>query len=187
MIIFIKKKNIFSNWCAILFDYFFFSFKDSHQYFLRIEKPLTNLTKESGDDVRLKCEFSGKPKLKVNWYKNEAPIELETGKISVKSTKIQPDRIRARLIIKRLDTHDTGYYKCEATNGYTTIESTGVLVVKACKCSIDLIIYEWKKKQLNFLIFFFYSSPLFNEDDFNQPNMNSPPQFSPPETIMQPR
>lgn len=94
---------------------------------------MTNLTKESGEDVRLKCEFSGIPKLKVFWYKNEAPIEIEPGKITTKSTKIQPDRIRARLVIKRLDTHDSGYYKCEATNGYMTIESTGVLVVKTCK------------------------------------------------------
>ncbi|UXI17807.1 glutamate [NMDA] receptor [Sarcoptes scabiei] len=133
--------------------------ENSHQYFLRIEKPLTNLTKESGDDVRLKCEFSGKPKLKVNWYKNEAPIELETGKISVKSTKIQPDRIRARLIIKRLDTHDTGYYKCEATNGYTTIESTGVLVVKA---------YDFNQPNMN------------NPPQFSPPETIMQPSFSMP-------
>lgn len=97
-----------------------------------MEKPLSNMTKESGDDVRLKCEFSGIPKLKVSWYKNEAPIETEPGKIMTKTSKIQPDRIRARLLIKRLDTHDSGYYKCEATNGFTTIESTGVLFVKTC-------------------------------------------------------
>lgn len=91
----------------------------------------------------MKCEFSGQPKLKVYWYKNEAPIEIEPGKLTTKSTKIQPDRIRSRLVIKRLDTHDSGYYKCEATNGYQTIESTGVLLVKTC------MFYALKKKNHN--------------------------------------
>ncbi|PSN51826.1 hypothetical protein C0J52_17686 [Blattella germanica] len=36
----------------------------------------------------------------------------------------------SRLRIAQLDTHDTGYYKCEASNGVHKIESTGILMVK---------------------------------------------------------
>ena len=36
----------------------------------------------------------------------------------------------SRLRIGQLDTHDTGYYKCEASNGQHKIESTGILMVK---------------------------------------------------------
>lgn len=78
----------------------------------------------------MKCEFVGNPMPKVHWFKNEAPIETDRGNLQIKQTRVQPDRIRARLIINRLDTHDTGYYKCEANNGIRSVESTGVLIIK---------------------------------------------------------
>jgi hypothetical protein len=36
----------------------------------------------------------------------------------------------SRLRITQLDVHDTGYYKCEASNGMHKIDSTGILFVK---------------------------------------------------------
>lgn len=111
----------------------FLSFVIATQYYLRIEKSLTNITRNSGDNVRLKCEFTGNPMPKVHWFKNEAPIETERDKIQIKLTKVQPDRVRARVIIKRLDTHDTGYYKCVANNAIHSVESVGVLIVKTGK------------------------------------------------------
>ena len=102
-------------------------------YYLNIVKPLSNLTRDAGETVRLKCEFSGNPIPKVSWFKHEAPIEPEKGKIQIKFSRMRDhqDRVRARLIINRLDTHDIGYYRCEASNGYKTIDSIGVLMVKA--------------------------------------------------------
>lgn len=104
---------------------------DTH--YLRIEKQLANLTRESGDNVRLKCEFTGTPLPKVSWYKNEAPVETEKGRVQTKVVNVAgTDRVRARLHISRLDTHDTGYYKCEADNDLgLKAESVGVLIVKA--------------------------------------------------------
>lgn len=106
----------------------------THSY-LTLVKHLSNLTREAGDTVRFRCEFNGQPLPKVVWYKNEAPIEPEKGKIIVKNSRTSArdpvDRVRSRLIINRLETHDIGFYKCEATNGFKTVESIGVLQVKA--------------------------------------------------------
>jgi len=104
------------------------------QHYLTLIKPLTNVTREAGGNIRLKCEFAGNPLPKVQWYKHEAPIEPEKGKIQIRSTRMRGehhDRVRARLLINRLDTHDIGFYKCEASNGYKIVDSVAVLMVKA--------------------------------------------------------
>ena len=108
------------------------------EHYLNLIKPLNNITREAGESVRLKCEFTGNPLPKVQWYKHEAPIETEKGRVLIKYSGVrdQPDRVRARLIINRLDTHDIGFYKCEASNGYKTVHSTGVLIVKTGMCHI---------------------------------------------------
>ena len=106
-------------------------------HYLTIVKSLSNQTRETGDTAKLKCEFIGNPLPKVQWFKNEAPIEPEKGKIQIKNNRVHKpdtsDRIRSRLIINRLDTHDIGFYKCEASNGFKIVDSMGVLIVKASK------------------------------------------------------
>jgi hypothetical protein len=99
--------------------------------FLKIERNLINLTKETTENVRMKCEFRGHPLPTIRWLKNEAPIEQEKGKIQIKQNILTAGRIRSRLIINQLDTHDTGYYKCEASNIAATLETIGVLIVRA--------------------------------------------------------
>ena len=103
-------------------------------HYLNIVKSLSNVTRNAGETIRLKCEFAGSPQPKVTWYKHEAPIEPEKGKTQIKFRRTggaNSDRVLARLIINKLDTHDSGFYKCEASNGYKTVESIGVLMVKA--------------------------------------------------------
>jgi hypothetical protein len=99
--------------------------------FLKIERNLINLTKETTENVRMKCEFRGHPLPTIRWFKNEAPLEQEKGKIQIKQNILTAGRIRSRLIINQLDTHDTGYYKCEASNAAATLETIGVLIVRA--------------------------------------------------------
>lgn len=99
--------------------------------FLKIERNLINLTKETNEIVRMKCEFRGHPLPTIRWLKNEAPLEQEKGKIQIKQNILSSGRIRSRLLINRLDTHDTGYYKCEASNIAATLETIGVLIVRA--------------------------------------------------------
>ncbi|RWS13739.1 tyrosine-protein kinase transmembrane receptor ROR1-like protein [Dinothrombium tinctorium] len=88
------------------------------------------MTKESGQNVRMKCEFKGNPTpVEIKWYKNEAPLEIEKGKIEIKHSSSGKGRIQSKLRILRLDTHDMGYYKCEAANSYKTVETIGILKV----------------------------------------------------------
>jgi len=79
----------------------------------------------------MKCEFRGHPLPTIRWLKNEAPLEQKKGKIQIKQNILTAGRIRSRLIINQLDTHDTGYYKCEASNIAATLETIGVLIVHA--------------------------------------------------------
>nr|CAD7202449.1 unnamed protein product [Timema douglasi] len=194
---------------------------------LRWLKSLQNVTKEAGESVKLRCEVTGDPApTKLRWFKNEAPVDQEPGRLSVRRYTPQVDhcvldrirtvargympqvdhgvldrtrivgvqatgrqtsvldrirfvgvqatgrqtsvldRIRvvgvqatgrqticvepcqgrsqecpryfqgqegvlgSRLRINFLDTHDTGFYKCEASNGAHKTESTAVLMVK---------------------------------------------------------
>lgn len=108
----------------------------NHHYYLTMLKNFKNVSRETGDNVRLKCDFSGNPLPRVNWFKNEAPIEAEKGKVLIKWSRVREhaDRVRARLIINKLDTHDTGYYKCQAVNGVSPpLEHLSTLVVRAGK------------------------------------------------------
>nr|CAD7580703.1 unnamed protein product [Timema californicum] len=188
---------------------------------LRWLKSLQNVTKEAGESVKLRCEVTGDPApTKLRWFKNEAPVDQEPGRLSVRRYTPQVcvldrtgavvkgympqvdhcvldrtrvvvrrytpkvdhcvldrtravvrrytpqvdhcllDRTRAvarrctpqvdhcasdrslgvgngqegvlgsRLRINFLDTHDTGFYKCEASNGAHKTDSTAVLMVK---------------------------------------------------------
>ncbi|XP_072153670.1 protein sax-3-like [Bemisia tabaci] len=104
---------------------------------LKFHRSLSNLTREAGSNVKLRCEVGGEPAPnKHQWFKNEVPIEEQRGRITVK--RYPPKRVDfgasvlgTKLVINHLDPHDRGYYKCQVSNGISTIESTAVLMVKA--------------------------------------------------------
>ncbi|KDR16037.1 Tyrosine-protein kinase transmembrane receptor ROR1, partial [Zootermopsis nevadensis] len=99
---------------------------------LRFLKIFGNITKEAGESVKLKCEVTGDPPpTKIRWFKNEAPVIEEKGRIVLRRYNSQGQNVLgSRLRIAHLDTHDTGYYKCEASNGVHKMDSTGILLVK---------------------------------------------------------
>ncbi|XP_045603194.1 tyrosine-protein kinase transmembrane receptor Ror isoform X1 [Procambarus clarkii] len=101
---------------------------------LRVTRRLNNVTKDSGDTVKLKCEFTGDPPpTRFKWYKNEAPVIEEKGRVNDRKYRLKTDGLQVygtKLTIKDLEIHDKGYYKCEATNGEERAESTGILIVK---------------------------------------------------------
>ena len=89
-----------------------------------------NLTKESGDNVVMKCEFRGQPPLQVRWFRNEAPLEASKGRLEVKHSHTVNGKIQSKLKIHQVDVHDMGFYKCTASNDVATAETTGVLRVE---------------------------------------------------------
>ncbi|GAU93809.1 hypothetical protein RvY_05691-2 [Ramazzottius varieornatus] len=93
--------------------------------FLHIVEPLPNITVNSGKEVRLKCHVKGHPKPKVRWFKNEAPLEAERrGRVTIRK-----EHDGSKIRIRNLDVPDTGYYRCEASNGFDKVETTGILKV----------------------------------------------------------
>ena len=66
----------------------------------------------------------------TNRYKNEAPVLEEKGRVVIRKYRTGTQTHGSRLRISDVDTHDTGYYKCEASNGVDRIESQGIVIVR---------------------------------------------------------
>ncbi|KAG8455369.1 hypothetical protein GDO86_001532 [Hymenochirus boettgeri] len=94
-------------------------------YFLTFLEPVNNITIVQGQAATLHCKVSGNPLPNVKWLKNDAPVVQEPKRITIRKTDYG-----SRLRIQDLDTTDTGYYQCVATNGIKTITATGVLFVR---------------------------------------------------------
>lgn len=99
-------------------------------YFLTLDEPMNNITTTLGQTAELHCKVSGNPPPSVRWLKNDAPVVQEPRRISFRATSYG-----SRLRIRNLDTTDTGYFQCVATNGRKTVSTTGVLFVKFGKIS----------------------------------------------------
>ncbi|XP_044938935.1 tyrosine-protein kinase transmembrane receptor ROR2 [Mustela putorius furo] len=94
-------------------------------YFLNFLEPVNNITIVQGQTAILHCKVAGNPTPTVRWLKNDAPVVQEPRRVIVRKTEYG-----SRLRIQDLDTTDTGYYQCVATNGVKTITATGVLFVR---------------------------------------------------------
>ncbi|XP_049335497.1 inactive tyrosine-protein kinase transmembrane receptor ROR1 [Astyanax mexicanus] len=94
-------------------------------HFLRLDSPMNNITTSLGQTAELHCHVSGNPPPTVRWLKNDAPVAPEARRVSYKQTQYG-----SRLRIRNLDTTDTGYFQCVATNSYGTVSTTGILFVK---------------------------------------------------------
>ncbi|XP_039615409.1 tyrosine-protein kinase transmembrane receptor ROR2 isoform X1 [Polypterus senegalus] len=94
-------------------------------FFLNFLEPVNNNTLLQGQTATLHCKVAGNPTPSIRWLKNDAPVVLEQGRISIRKTEMG-----SRLRIQDLDTTDTGYYQCVASNSVKTISATGVLFVR---------------------------------------------------------
>lgn len=88
-------------------------------------EPVNNITIVQGQTAILHCKVAGNPPPSVRWLKNDAPVVQEPRRVIIRKTEYG-----SRLRIQDLDTTDTGYYQCVATNGVKTITATGVLFVR---------------------------------------------------------
>lgn len=86
---------------------------------------MNNITTSLGQTAELHCKVSGNPPPTIRWFKNDAPVVQEPRRISFRATNYG-----SRLRIRNLDTTDTGYFQCVATNGKKVVSTTGVLFVK---------------------------------------------------------
>ncbi|KPP80129.1 hypothetical protein Z043_100242 [Scleropages formosus] len=94
-------------------------------YFLEFLEPVNNITIVQGQTATLHCKVMGNPKPSIKWLKNDAPVVQEQGRITIRKTDTG-----SKLRIQDLDTTDTGYYQCVASNSVKAISATGVLYVR---------------------------------------------------------
>ncbi|KAI3362262.1 hypothetical protein L3Q82_012228 [Scortum barcoo] len=94
-------------------------------YFLEFQEPVNNITHFQGQTATLHCKVTGNPRPSIRWLKNDAPVVQEQGRITIRKTESG-----SKLRIQDLDTTDTGYYQCVASNLLKDISATGVLLVK---------------------------------------------------------
>lgn len=99
-------------------------------FFIRLEAPMNNITTSLGQTAELHCLVTGNPPPTVRWLKNDAPVVPESRRVSYRSMPYG-----SRLRIRNLDTTDTGYFQCVATNSQGSVSTTGVLFVKFGKTS----------------------------------------------------
>ncbi|KAI1905156.1 hypothetical protein AGOR_G00013240 [Albula goreensis] len=97
----------------------------SQGYYLEFVEPINNITIVQGQTATLHCKVIGNPKPNIKWLKNDAPVVPEQGRISIRKTETG-----SKLRIQDLDTTDTGYYQCVASNPVKVITATGVLYVR---------------------------------------------------------
>ncbi|KAJ8338712.1 hypothetical protein SKAU_G00354980 [Synaphobranchus kaupii] len=97
----------------------------SQGYYLEFVEPVNNITIVQGQTATLHCKVMGNPKPTIRWLKNDAPVVQEQGRISIRKTEAG-----SKLRIQDLDTTDTGYYQCVASNSAKVITATGVLYVR---------------------------------------------------------
>lgn len=100
-------------------------------YFLEFKEPVNNITHFQGQTATLHCKVAGNPRPTIRWLKNDAPVVQEQGRITIRRTEAG-----SKLRIQDLDTTDTGYYQCVASNTLKIISATGVLYVKLGKIPI---------------------------------------------------
>ncbi|XP_038598487.1 proline-rich protein 36-like [Tachyglossus aculeatus] len=102
--------------------------------FLRVVEAVGNVSAVRGQTAVLQCRVAGSPPPTVRWLKNHAPLAGEGARVTVRHAERSAapggDQRAARLRIQRLDTTDTGYYQCLATNGLHTVTTTGLLFVR---------------------------------------------------------
>ena len=95
---------------------------------LAFVRDFKDLTRQVGDGLKVKCEVKGSfPAIKFRWFRNEAPLKEEPGRVKVKDWVKGTNTQWSILRFCELGTQNTGFCRCEASSGTTTIKSTAVL------------------------------------------------------------
>ena len=96
-------------------------------------KELRNITKNSGESLRLRCDVSGTvPAHSFEWYKNDAPLIEEKNRMKIKN-KLNGNPQWSMLKFKTVEPLDTAFYECRASNGIDTIKSVAIITIELRK------------------------------------------------------
>ena len=98
---------------------------------LMFVEPMKNYSKVAGESLKIRCVVRGDPPVqKFKWFKNEAPLTEERGRIRIRSrTGAGSEKQWSTVRFQNLETMDMGFYKCEASNGVETLKGETVIKV----------------------------------------------------------
>ena len=97
---------------------------------LAFASPMKNFTKVSGESLKLKCEVRGRPPVTdFRWFKDEAPLVEEKGRIRIRSKTGTGEIQVSRVVFQSVNPMDTGFYRCEASNGLSVTSSESMVKV----------------------------------------------------------
>ena len=101
---------------------------------LAFVEPMKNYSKTVGESLKIRCVVRGNPPVvRFKWYKNEAPLHEERGRIRIREKTggyaDQAGTQWSQIRFKDLETMDMGFYRCEANNGIDTIRSEMVIKI----------------------------------------------------------
>lgn len=82
-----------------------------------VEKPCI-IPNETGTLITMKCLCKAKPEPTVCWYKGDDIVQIQTGKINIKSTCVKEDHYEIVLEIMEPSAHDGGNYRCHVKNEF---------------------------------------------------------------------
>lgn len=88
--------------------------------YIHVDGPMNNVTADVGDTVTLTCRIRGFPIPNYWWYRNDAFIQGNVGRMSVKNFTWG-----SRLKIRNVDTLDMGAFKCISENTVGSKTVTG--------------------------------------------------------------
>ena len=112
-----------------------------------------HLHRDAGGSLKLRCEVEGpEPATEFRWYKNDAPVLIERGRMRIKTElRATPQVLNCSTIsfskqleikslslllfqwsmfkINELETLDTAFYRCEASNAVQSVHSDAIVQV----------------------------------------------------------
>ena len=75
-------------------------------------EPMKNYSKVVGDSLKIRCVARGQPPVsQFKWFKNEAPLEEERGRVRIRSKTGSGDTQWSRIRFTELETMDMGFYR----------------------------------------------------------------------------
>ena len=102
---------------------------ESNRVSLEMTRALRNTTRDAGGSLKLRCEAEGDPAVtEFRWFKHHAPVITERGRVRIKSNYEESPQW-SQLRINVLETLDTAFYRCEASNGVDKVSSDAIVRV----------------------------------------------------------
>ena len=89
---------------------------------------MKNFTRLSGGTLKLRCEVkSNPPATDIRWFRNEMALTKEGSRVRIRTKVGNGETQWSRVRIKPLDTMDTGFYRCQASNGKRVISAESMV------------------------------------------------------------